>query len=62
MDEYSGIDVEKLREDIEEENIVAYFAGGYGAALIETMDIKRASSDELIDVAEKMGISIEKYQ
>ncbi|WP_022761925.1 hypothetical protein [Butyrivibrio sp. AD3002] len=62
MNDYSKIDIERLRKDIEGEAISAFYAGGYGAALVESFDIKHASANELIDAAKKMGISIERYR
>lgn len=61
MKDYSRIDVEKLRKAVEEETMAAYFAGGFGSALVESLDIKRASPEEVISAAERIGISIERY-
>ncbi|WP_155242794.1 hypothetical protein [Butyrivibrio fibrisolvens] len=58
MNDYSRIDVEKLRKAVEEEMSAAYFAGGYGAALVESLDIKNASPEEVFEAAERLGISI----
>ena len=33
------IDIEKLRKDLRDESLGAYFGGGFGASLIESFDI-----------------------
>lgn len=62
MQDYSRIDVEKLRKAVEEKTMAAYFAGGFGAALVESLDIKRASPEEVIRTAERLGISLKEIQ
>lgn len=55
------IDIEKLREDMKEDCYGAYFAGGFGAALVESFDVDRASPEELIKMVEKKGIDLRRY-
>jgi len=55
------IDIEKLRDDLREESLGAYFAAGYGGALIESFDINKASPEELIDIAYRYGIDLNEY-
>lgn len=62
MKDYSRIDIEKLRKAVEEETMTAYFAGGFGVALVEASDIRHASPEEVIRTAERMGISLDRYQ
>lgn len=57
-----NIDIEKLRNDLREECLGAYFAGGFGGALIESFDIDRLTPEELIEVAQNQGIDIRGYQ
>ena len=45
------IDVDKLREDMRNEDLAAFFGGGFGGALVEAIDIERASDEELVDMA-----------
>lgn len=56
------IDIEDLRKDLEQECYGAFFAGGFGGALMESFDIERASPEELIKIAEEKGIDLEKYE
>ena len=56
------IDVDKLREDMRNEDLGAFFGGGFGGALIEAIDIERASDEELVDMALKQGIDLRRYE
>ena len=56
------IDVDKLREDMLNEDLGAYFVGGFGGALIEAIDIDRASEEELVDMALRQGIDLSRYE
>ena len=60
MDDYS-IDIERLKEDMSEESLGAFFGGGFGGALIEAIDIQHASDDELIEMARGQGIDLNEY-
>ena len=44
------------------EDLGAFFGGGFGGALIEAIDIERASDEELVDMALKQGIDLRKYE
>jgi hypothetical protein len=55
------IDVDKLRKDMLQQCYGAFFGGGYGGAIIKSADIKRASNEELIELALKQGVDIRKY-
>ena len=57
-----GIDVERLREDMKEDSLGAFFGGGFGGALVEEGDIERASPDELVKMAEEKGIDLDSYR
>lgn len=61
-DETITIDVDKLRNDMREECLGAYFGGGFGGALIEAGDIERADSEQLVQMAIDQGINLRKYQ
>ena len=58
MDE---IDFNRLRSDLINYYEGAYFVGGFGAALMDAEDVKRASNEELIKIAIKNGFKLEKY-
>ncbi len=55
------IDIEALRKDLEEDYLAAYFAGGFGAALIEASDIEGMSPEELVEFAQKQGVDLNRY-
>lgn len=61
-DEYITIDVDRLRDAIREECFGAYFGGGYGAALIESFDVDRATPEQLVKMAQSQGIDLRRYQ
>ena len=56
------IDIEDLRKDLKQECYGAFFAGGFGGALLESFDIERATPEELVEIAEKKGIVLKKYE
>ena len=56
------IDIEKLREDLKQECYGAFFVGGFGGALMESFDFEKASPEELVEIAEKKGIELKKYE
>ncbi len=55
------IDVDRLREDMCNDLYGAFYAGGFGAALMEEAEIESASDEELIRIARKQGINLQKY-
>ena len=57
MDE---LDEEALRERLIDECGTAMF-GGFPAALLDVADIESASSDELLEMAERLGVDPEEY-
>ena len=61
-DENIIIDIDKLRDDMLDESYGAFFGGGFGGALIEAEDVKRASPKELIEMAERKGVDLMDYQ
>ncbi|MCI9636399.1 MAG: hypothetical protein HFG77_08395 [Hungatella sp.] len=56
------IDIEKLREDLKEECLGAFYGGGFGGALMESFDIENASPEELVDMARENGIDLRRYK
>ncbi len=56
------IDIDKLREDLENDSYGAFYGGGFGGALIEAFDIESASQDELVEIALSKGIDLEEYE
>ena len=57
-----SIDIERLRNDLENESLGAFFGGGFGGALIEASDIRRMGAEELIRTAERIGINLSDYR
>ena len=49
--------IEKLREDLKEECLGAFYGGGFGGALMESFDIENASPEELVEMAGKMALT-----
>lgn len=60
--EESEIDFERLRSDLYDEYMGAYFGGGFGVALTEAEDVLSASRDELVSFAEDLGLDLSKYE
>ena len=58
MDEF---DEEALRERLMDECGTAMF-GGFPAALLDIADIESASRDELLEIAERLGVDPEEYK
>ena len=56
------VDVDRLRDDMRDECLGAYFGGGFGVALIESFDVDRATPEKLVEMAQNQGIDLRKYQ
>ena len=56
------IDVDRLRDDMRDECLGAYIGGGFGAALIESFDVDRATPEKLVEMAQNQGVDLRKYQ
>lgn len=59
--ELDSIDIERLRSDLDEFLKGAYFAGGFGAALVESIDLTYASTEEVVRIAISKGFNISNY-
>ena len=55
------IDVEMLRKDMHDECMGACFGGGFGGALIESSDVDKASPEKLVQMAQRQGIDLRRY-
>lgn len=55
------IDIDKLKEDLQDDSYGAYFSRGYGGAIIEAMEIEEDSDEDIIMKAEKKGIDLKDY-
>ena len=56
------IDIDRLRDDMRDECLGAYFGGGSGAALIESFDVDRATPEKLVEMAQNQGIDLRRYK
>lgn len=61
-DEMITIDVDELRDDLRNECLGAFFGGGFGGALVESFDVDRATPEELVEMAQRQGIDLRRYQ
>ncbi|MBQ1530898.1 MAG: hypothetical protein IIZ57_02030 [Solobacterium sp.] len=55
------IDIEKLREDLENDSLGAWFGSGFGGALFEAAEIKHESDEELLETARKRHVDLRQY-
>ena len=61
METIVTIDTRRLREDLHNEDLGAYFGGSFGGALMEVIDIDSATPEELIQIAQDRGVDLRKY-
>ncbi len=50
--------IEELRQILIDETEPAFFVGGYGGAILEVEEIKKASPEELIEIARRHGYQV----
>ena len=55
------IDYDRLRSDLINFYQGAYFVGGFGAALMDAIDVEKMSDEELVKLALKKGFKLEDY-
>ena len=56
------INIEELKQDLKEDDYGAFFIGGFGGAFVETINIDKASPDQVIKVAIERGFDLKKYE
>lgn len=56
------IDVDELREYLLNNCYGAYFVGDFGGALAESVDVERASPEELVEMAQEQGIDLRRFE
>lgn len=54
--------LDRLREDLINDDMGAFFGGGFGGALMESFDVENASEDELIEMARRRGFELDNYE
>ena len=57
----STIDVDRLRNDLRNEDLGACFGGGFGGALMEAFDIDNATPQELVRFAQEKSVDLRMY-
>ena len=57
-----NIDYDRLRSYLINFFEWAYFVGGFGAALMDVEEVRRASNEELVKIAIQKGFKIENYK
>lgn len=62
MDKTITIDIDRLRKDIKDDYLGAYFCGGFQGALMESFVIEKAAPEKLVEIAQKQGIELRSYQ
>ncbi len=55
-------DIDGLRDDMEDDCYGAFFAGGYGGAMIEAFEIEEASDEEVLRIAQEKGYNLGRYE
>ena len=58
----NNIDYEKLRRDLADECVAAFIGGRIGPALLDSLDIEKASDKELERIAGRYGFNPERYK
>ena len=56
------IDIDALRKYMLDNSYGAFFCGDFGGALVEAVDIERASDEELVEMAVRQGIDLRKFE
>lgn len=56
------IDVDKLRRDMKNDSLGAFYGGGFGGALMEAFDIESASPEKLVRTVQSRGIDLREYK
>lgn len=56
------IDIDKLRQYMLDNSYGAFFIGDFGGALAEAADIENASDEELVEMAERQGIDLRRFE
>ena len=55
------IDIDRLRKDLEDYYMSGFVVTGFGATFMEATDVKNASDDEIIEMAQKASFELRKY-
>ena len=55
------IDIDRLRKELENYYMSGFVVTGLGATFMEASDVKNASDEELVEMAQKAGFNLRKY-
>ena len=55
------IDIDRLREDLRDDDLAGFYGGGFGGALMESFDIDRSTPEEVVQIAQDRGIDLRRY-
>ena len=55
------IDIDRLREDLRDDDLGTFYGGDFGGALMEAFDIERATLEEVVQIAQDRGIDLRRY-
>ena len=56
------IDIEKLKNDLKNELLGAYYGAGFGGALIESFNLDNMTPEEIVNLALRYGFNLENYE
>lgn len=56
------INLDALREALERECWGVFYGGGFGGAIVQATEVKEASPEELIALAEEMGLDLRQFE
>lgn len=56
------INLDALRDALERECCGAFYCGGFGGAMVQATEVKEASPEELIALAEEMGLDLSRFE
>lgn len=56
------IDVDRLRKDMRDDDLGAYFGAGFGGGLVGAGSVDKVTPEKLVEMAQNQGIDLKKYQ
>lgn len=56
------IDLDALREALERDCCGAFYGGGFGGTMVLVTEVKEASPEKLIALAEELGVDLSRFE
>lgn len=56
------IDLDALREALERDCCGAFYGGGFGGTMVLVTEVKEASPEKLIALAEELGVDLRQFE